>query len=60
MNDEQRDALLIRLDERTAQSQRWEEKHDLLHEKEKAVRWKFLLPVYTALVAALGKIIFWN
>jgi len=52
--------LLIRLDERTAASSRWEEKHDLLHQRDKAVRWKYLAPLYTALVAAIAKMIFWN
>jgi len=60
MNDEQRDALLIRLDERTASSQRWEEKHDKLHEQERAARWKYLAPLYTALIAVVSKILFWN
>ena len=60
MNEQQRDELLIRLDERTAASGRWEEKHEVLHEKEKAARWKYLSPLYAALVGILAKAIFWN
>jgi len=60
MNEEQRDELLIRLDERTAASVRWETKHEQLHEKEKAARWKYLSPLYAALVGVVAKLIFWN
>jgi hypothetical protein len=60
MNDEDRDALLIRLDERTAASQRWEAKHDEQHEREKAARWKLLAPLYAAVVGVLAKLAFWN
>jgi F0F1-type ATP synthase assembly protein I len=60
MNEQQRDELLIRLDERTAASQRWEDKHDEQHEQEKAMRWKLLAPLYAAVVGVLAKLAFWN
>lgn len=60
MNDEQRDELLIRLDERTANSRRWEQKHDEQHEREKAMRWKLLAPLYAATIVALIKLVFGN
>jgi len=60
MNDEQRDELLIRLDERTAASRKWEEAHDKLHEKNKAAQWKYLSPLYAALVGVVAKLMFWN
>jgi cytochrome c-type biogenesis protein CcmH/NrfG len=60
MNDAERDELLIRVDERTAASQRWEINHDNQHEKEKAARWKLLSPLYAALIAVCAKLIFWN
>ena len=60
MNEQQRDELLIRLDERTASSKRWEEKHDLQHKDEKATRWRTVAPLYAAVIAGLSKIIFWN
>jgi len=60
MNEQQRDELLIRLDERTAASVRWEAKHEVLHRDEKTARWKIWAPVYAALVAVISKSIWWN
>lgn len=60
MNEAERDELLIRLDERTAASQRWEQKHDEQHEREKATRWKLLAPLYVAATGVLAKLAFWD
>ena len=60
MNENERDELLIRLDERTAASQRWEQEHDKKHEREKAARWRLIAPLYAAVVGVLAKLAFWD
>ena len=60
MTEEERDALLIRLDERSGATHEWITKHESLHREEKMSRWKWIAPLYGAVIAGLSKIIFWD
>ena len=57
MNDHD---LLIEIHTDVKHIKEWSNKHEDQHEKEKASRWKWLAPIYAAVVGILAKVIFWN
>jgi hypothetical protein len=60
MNEEQRDELLIVIREDVKHIKGWTEEHKQVHKDEKAARWKYLSPLYAALVGVVAKVMFWN
>lgn len=53
MTDEERDELLIRLDERTGRIDKWCSNHDIHHFRYNLMAWGIALTSIIALVAAL-------
>lgn len=60
MNSEERNELLIRLDEKTDALCRWTLKHEEDHKEQKASIRRWLYPVYTAVIGVVLKLVFWN
>jgi len=60
MDQEQRDELLIRLDMRTAASERWEAKHEQLHKEEKITRTKWTIFLAGCVVSLVSALKFWK
>ena len=53
MNDEERDELLIRVDERSERTDKWYNNHDLHHFRYNIMAWGIVLTSIIALVVAL-------
>ena len=60
MNNEDRDNLLIRMDERIKALHDWSQEHKEEHKTSKANIQKWLGVIVTALVGIVSKIIFWK
>ena len=60
MTNEERDDLLIRLDMRTAASERWETKHEELHKEEKTTRTRWTIFLAGCLVSFASALKFWK
>jgi len=60
MEREQRDELLIRLDERTHAIQQWTIRHEGKHHEEKAAKLRWNLATLSFIGGILTKMIFWK
>jgi DNA-directed RNA polymerase subunit H (RpoH/RPB5) len=60
MTDEQRDDLLIRLDERMKSIHEWIPSHEKLHTEQKASIQKWLGILVTGLIGVVTKMIIWK
>lgn len=60
MNDNERDELLVRVDERVKALHDWTSKHEEDHKAQRASIHKWLGIIVTFILGIISKLIFWN
>jgi len=60
MTDDERDTLLIRVDERTGVLHEWIKTHEELHKEQRSYFHKWLGILTTSIIGIVVKILFWK
>lgn len=60
MTDDQRDNLLIRIDERVKTLQDWTAKHDESHKSQRASTQRWLLTCFSLIGGVIARLVFWK